>query len=169
MCFVLTDTFQDLNKCLVKFYPFRQIMCDIRSSWIRSEYFSESGSCPLGSHIWSYWPRFIWQVDKRLESLRKLLKITHLASRKSYLILFLPKFISSEKFTTVKLYHIGSVRTLLKITRLASRKSCLVIIIPSSHKKLSKRCCPRVLFRLLIGWLHRNTCFNQNVQIQLCH
>ena len=73
-----------------------------------------------------YLPQFIWKVDQnwnqvKLESVWTLLKITHPASRKSYLVMFCPN--SHEKFTKIEIKKLESAGTLLRITHLASRKS----------------------------------------------
>ena len=75
-----------------------------------------------------------------MESFRTLLKITHLAPRKLYLVILGPN-------TYRKLYLIIicqnshetlSIGTLLKITCLAYKKSYLAIIGPNTHEKLTK-------------------------------
>ena len=78
---------------------------EIRSSWTRLEYCSES----LLVHVYRksdlvihYLPQFIWKVNQRLiyvklESILTLLRITHLAHRKSYLLIICPN--SHEKLT----------------------------------------------------------------------
>ena len=90
-----------------------------------------------------YLPHFIWKVDQKLNqamlvSVRTLLKITHLVSRKSYLVIVCPN--SREKWTKSEIRSSwDSVRTLLKITHLAHGKSYLVIICPNSQENLTKK------------------------------
>ena len=62
-----------------------------------------------------------------LESVRTLLRISHLASRKVH---YLPQFTQFRSSL--------SVQTLLRITCLANRKSYLVIIDPNADKRLTK-------------------------------
>ena len=72
----------------------------------------------------------------KLESVWTLLKITLLASRKSYLVI-----IGSNSYEKLE-----SDGTLLRITCLAHRRSYLVIMFPNSHEKLPKLKLAKLLF-----------------------
>ena len=75
----------------------------------------------------TYFPQIIWKVYQnrnyvKLESVWTLLRVTHLAPSKSYLVIICPN--SQEKLT----------RTLFRITHLGNKKSYLVIIGLNSHE-----------------------------------
>ena len=73
------------------------------------------------------------EIRSSWKLVRTLFRITQLAPRKSYLVIY-PN--SHEKLTKSKIMKSWeSVRTLLRITRLGHRKSNLVIICPNSQDK----------------------------------
>ena len=103
-----------------------------------------------------YLLQFTGKVDQILiswswESVRTLLKIIHLASKKSYLVIICPN--SHERLTKIKIRSRWSVRTLLRMTHLAHRKSYLVIICHNSLEMLTKSEIRWLLFALIWFYL----------------
>ena len=90
-----------------------------------------------------YSPKCIWKVDQRwnqvkLESAQTLLKIIHLASRKSYLVIIFPN--SHDKLTKIKLGQVGVGSNIVQ-----NHSSNLLYEVlsghclpPSTHAKLTK-------------------------------
>ena len=97
----------------------------------------------LATENWSghYFTQCIWKVDQnrnkvKFESVRTLLKITHLASRKSYLVIICPN--SYEKLTKIEFRSSWTLFEHCSKSLISPIGSHLVIICSNSYEQLTK-------------------------------
>ena len=123
-------------------------ICIFRHQVIYKWYFHQG----LSNFVWKTWsksclnkkptgliaPPFIigFMVTENLPKVQTLLKITHLASMKSCLVIICPN--SYEKLAKVKSGQIGVGLNIAQNHHLTPRKSYMAIIWPNSHEKLIK-------------------------------